>query len=168
MNLRLDRTNIVLLAFVIATTALLSAWIIQWMGYEPCALCFQQRLPYHVGTPLLALASFMELVGTASRRTRNMLVVLALVSFTAGTALAANHVGVEQGYWPGPSACSARVLDTSSLEAFAAQIGTFQMVSCSTPSFTLLGFSLAWWNLFTSLLITGILAFSLLQPRLQK
>lgn len=157
----IHRTSCTLAAIVIAFVALASAYVIQLAGYEPCVLCLRQRVPYMVGIPFLMLAYFADSRAVWGEYTLRLLNWVGLISFATVAFLAANHVGVEQGWWEGPSSCVARTLDTSSLEAFTSQIRTLGMVSCNTPSFTVLGFSLAWWNLGVTLTVTGILVIGL-------
>ncbi|NTF17892.1 disulfide bond formation protein B [Agrobacterium rubi] len=150
-------------ALATASVAILSAWGIQWFGYEPCVLCLRQRIPYYVGIPLMALAlGIGRYGGDRLQCAVRPLLFLALACFAVSTVLAGNHGGVEQGWWEGPSSCVTRSLDTSSLDAFAAQLGSTRMVSCNTPSFTMLGFSLAWWNVAVSAMVSGLLSYRIL------
>lgn len=147
-------------ALATASAALVAAWGIQWIGYEPCVLCLRQRIPYYVGIPLLALAAGLETFGGRKlERTAGWLVVAALACFAVSAVLGGNHAGVEQGWWDGPSSCVTRSFDTTSLDAFAAQLGATRMVSCSTPSFTIFGLSLAWWNIAVSAAVVGLLSY---------
>ena len=144
------------------TAAIVAAWCIQAFGYEPCVLCLRQRIPYYVGVPLLVAFVASRKASCAFRRTRAALALAILVSIGASTGLAGYHAGVEEGLWEGPSTCVSRSLDTSSLDAFAAQIGGTKLVSCSTPTFTLLGASLSWWNLALSAAMLAAFSASLL------
>jgi Disulfide bond formation protein DsbB len=150
-------------ALIAATSALAAAWVIQWYGFEPCVLCLRQRIPYYVGIPLLAAAFAVERLGKeGARKAGGRLLAAALACFAISAILGGHHAGVEQGYWDGPASCVSRTFDTSSLDAFAAQLGATKMISCNTPSFTMLGFSLAWWNLAVSAAVAGILSHRIL------
>lgn len=150
------RTLTAAAALATATVSIMSAFFIQWIGYEPCALCLRQRIPYYVGIPLVAAS--LVLGFTRKKAGAWPARLAAAACFAISAILGAHHAGVEQGFWEGPARCVSRTLDTSTLEAFAAQIGAMKMVSCNTPSFTLLGLSLAWWNLAVSALVSGILS----------
>src|SRR5215211_3833116 len=63
----------------------------------PCALCLWQRWPYWAAAAIALAASFVP--GAALRRG---LVALAAVAVLASGAVAALHLGVEQGWWPSP------------------------------------------------------------------
>lgn len=157
------RILITTVALATATAALAAAWVIQWMGYEPCVLCLRQRMPYYVGIPLLALALCLEASGSPRMvSTTRLLLAAALACFAISALLAGRHAGVEQGWWEGPASCVTRAFDTSSLNAFAAQLGSTKMVSCNTPSFTMLGFSLAGWNLAASVMVSWLLSYRIL------
>lgn len=145
-------------AFLLAGSALGAAFAIQWVGYEPCELCLRQRIPYYVGLPALGFALAGARLGLIGARVFRILAAASLAAFLVCLALAIHHVGVEQGLWDGPARCVTRNFDMSSLEAFAAQIGGTPMVSCSVPSFKLLGFSLAVWNGAVSAAVSVLLA----------
>lgn len=156
----LDRRTIsTAAALATAVVAIVSALVIQKIGYEPCALCLRQRIPYYAGIPALAAALALGLAGRPGW-SRGM-IEIARLCFGISVFLAMHHVGVEQGWWEGPSSCVTRTMDMSSLDAFASQISNTKMVSCNTPTFTLLGFSLAWWNLAGSLAIHSILFYGI-------
>lgn len=167
-KLRVDRTICLLVAIIIAGTALSTALVIQHLGYEPCVLCLRQRIPYYVGLPLLIAAVIVGKSRFANNVIQSGFTAMGAVSFLTVSGLAGHHVGVETGLWEGPTTCAVRTLDTTSLEAFTAQIGSFQMVSCNTPSITILGLSLAWWNLATSLAVLVILAYALTKAPIRK
>ncbi|PZW51145.1 thiol:disulfide interchange protein DsbB [Humitalea rosea] len=73
------------------------------LGFAPCTLCLWQRWPYWVAMVLALLAA-------AWPRGRRGLLALAGIAVLASGAIAALHVGVEQGWWPSPLAsCTAPV-----------------------------------------------------------
>lgn len=158
----LDRKTIATAAaLTTAAVAIVSALVIQMIGYEPCVLCLRQRIPYYVGLPILAAALGLGLAGSRFAGWSRGMIELARLCFGISVILAVHHVGVEQGWWEGPSSCVTRTMDMSSIDAFAAQISNTKMVSCNTPTFTMLGFSLSWWNLAASFAIHGILSYGI-------
>lgn len=88
------------------------AWALGWVwwaehvaGMAPCELCFWERWPYRA-LILLGLA-WLVLSGAGSRAGR-VIGVLVSAALLAAIAIAALHVGVEQGWWPSPlPACAA-------------------------------------------------------------
>jgi disulfide bond formation protein DsbB len=130
-----------LLLALASAAILLAALALQYLGgLPPCRLCIWQRWPY---VALIALG----LVGWRWQP-RAMLGVATLV-LLGGAALAAYHVGVEQGWWALPADCVAgqsaeSVEDLKRLLAEAPP-------ACDQVSFAFLGLTLAGWNLVASL-----------------
>jgi disulfide bond formation protein DsbB len=116
-------------------------------GLEPCPLCIWQRYPHLV---VVALG----LIGWRWRP-RDMLGLIALV-LLVGAGIAAYHVGVEQGWVALPAGCAAGQGATSVEEL--RQMLAEAPPACDQVSFTLLGLSLAGWNLLGSLVMAGIAA----------
>jgi disulfide bond formation protein DsbB len=85
--------------------------------------------------------------------------------FVAGSGLAFYHVGVEQHWFVGPTACSGAATDADTLEALKAQILHQQPVRCDEPAWSLAGISLAGWNLLASLIMIGCCLAAFLQSR---
>ena len=95
MSTRQHAAVVVLLAAATPLAAMASE---RFLEMAPCALCLWQRWPYWAAAVLAALAAAM---GTGARGAR-LLLALAGVAVLASGAIAALHVGVEQGWWPSP------------------------------------------------------------------
>jgi len=140
---------------VIGAAALLTALGFEHLGgYQPCALCLQQRVPYYVGIPLAAAAA----LAAAWRAPRAMLTVLfalfaALMLYNAG--LGVYHSGVEWGFWEGPAACAPSV-GVGSAADMLGQLQTSRAPSCTEATWRFLGLSFAGWNVLVSLLLAGL------------
>ena len=93
------------------------------------------------------------------------IVLLAACCACAGTALAFYHVGVEQHWFAGPSACTASAGTPTTLEALKAQLLHQQPVQCDEPAWALFGISLAGWNFLASLAMAGICIMMFFQLR---
>jgi disulfide bond formation protein DsbB len=133
---------------LIAALLLATVLALQYLaGLEPCPLCIWQRYPHLV---VVALG----LIGWR-RRPRDMLGLIALV-LLVGAGIAAYHVGVEQGWVALPAGCAAGQGATSVEEL--RQMLAEAPPACDQVSFTLLGLSLAGWNLLGSLVMAGIAA----------
>jgi disulfide bond formation protein DsbB len=130
-----------LLLALASAAILLGALALQHLGgLPPCRLCIWQRWPY------VALIGLGVIGWRAWPRAMLALATLALL---AGAGLAAYHVGIEQGWWALPEGCVAggtaeSVEDLRRLLAEAPP-------ACDQVSFTLLGLTLAGWNLVASL-----------------
>jgi disulfide bond formation protein DsbB len=85
--------------------------------------------------------------------------------FVVSTGLAFYHVGVEQHWFAGPTACSGAATAADTLEALKAQILHQQPVRCDEPAWSLWGISLAGWNLLASLIMIGCCLAAFLQSR---
>lgn len=145
---------IALLIAILAALTLGGAWALQRSGYAPCELCLRERVPYYVGLPIaVATAVF-------SRRGNHRLAlagfVVLLVAFAASTALGLYHVGVEWRFWPGPSECSGAVTAPPNVADFVEQLRHVAVVRCDQPALTILGVSLAGWNVLVSAAIVAL------------
>ncbi len=91
--------------------------------------------------------------------------LLLAVVFAVGGALAFYHVGVEQHWFAGPSACSGAATAADTVEALKAQILRQQPVRCDEVAWSLWGISLAGWNLLASLVMLGCCVAVFVQSR---
>lgn len=117
-----------------------------FQNLPPCEMCIWQRWPHFaaivLGLAALALASM-----------RRPLVMLAALAVWASAAIAVYHAGVEQHWWRGPTACTARLTAGADMlkSIFAAPV-----VRCDSIPFRFLGLSLAAWNAVVSGAIGGV------------
>ena len=132
---------------VVLGTALLSQY---WGGLAPCELCLVQRWPW-AATVVISL--IVLLVG--ERAPLSWVALVFAVVFVIGVVLAFYHVGVEQHWFAGPTACTAPTSGAMTLEQMKQQILGTAPVLCDRPAWTLFGVSLAGWNLLASLIMTG-------------
>ena len=72
------------------------------------------------------------------------------VMATVGAGIAAYHVGVEQHWWQGPTACAGGTIPSSFAEM--QRMMSTPIVPCDKPAWTLLGISMAGYNAVFSLL----------------
>jgi disulfide bond formation protein DsbB len=123
-------------------------------GLAPCELCWWQRYGHFAA---LALA----LLSTIVPPPRAWLSLAALAIMVSGL-IGAFHAGVEYGWWPGLTACTAPpgVAGGDPLEA----IMNAPLVRCDQAPWRLLGVSLAGWNALIST-SAGLAIFRLLGLR---
>jgi len=148
-----QRRRVVLLDLVGSTAVIGGALLFQYAGgLQPCELCLIERWPYYVSIPLLllALASGLRRAMTAA------ILAMVLLLFLAGSAVAFYHVGVEQHWFAGPAACTSPATAAHTLEALKAQLMNQQPVRCDVVQWSLVGVSLAGWNLIASLALAGL------------
>jgi disulfide bond formation protein DsbB len=60
------------------------------------------------------------------------------------------HTGVEQGWWPGPDSCTGQPIAGLSPADLLAQIMAAPIVRCDDIAWSLLGLSMASWNMLAS------------------
>lgn len=128
----------------LAGAAILGAALaFQYMGgLAPCELCHWQRYPFWVAIPAGALAVAMPGL-------RPYLLALAGIALAIGAGVAVFHVGVEQQWWQGTQACGARA-PAGSIEELRARLLAAPVVRCDEPQWTLLGVTMAGYNVLLS------------------
>ncbi|HTJ63925.1 MAG TPA: disulfide bond formation protein B [Alphaproteobacteria bacterium] len=112
-------------------------------GYEPCELCLRERLPWYG-----AIAVSLFGIVFPSRWIIGAVALLLLVS--AGLGL--HHSGVEQHWWPGPTACTGGNTGANSIDELRAMMHQQRIVQCDAIGWTFLGLSMATWNFIVSLI----------------
>jgi disulfide bond formation protein DsbB len=126
--------------------------------YIPCKLCLEQRVPYYIGVPVMALAAISATLRWPPVVTRVLLFAGGLL-MAWSLFLAIRHSGVEWGWWAGPTDCGAVAApaDTGGKGVLDA-IDTFVPPSCDKAALRVLGLSFAGWNAIASLIL-GVVAF---------
>ena len=122
-------------------------------GYLPCKLCYEQRIPYYVGAPLMLLAFLASVFRMPAWVTRGLLAIGGLLMLY-GLYLAVYHSGVEWAWWPGPTDCTdvAGPVDTGGNGVLDA-LDKFVPPSCDKAALRILGLSMAGWNAIASLIL---------------
>ncbi len=141
---------IALASALVLGTALASQYL---GGLRPCELCYWQRYPYWA---TIALGTIGVLVARRSARLAAALAALAGLVFLIGAGIAFFHVGVEQHWWAGTSSCGASGGTITSLEELRRQLEGAPIVRCDEPAWTLVGISMAGFNLLASLALAAI------------
>lgn len=134
-----------------------SALAFQYIGgYIPCKLCYEQRIPYYVGAPLMLVAALAAVSKLPVWISRALLVVGGLLMIY-GLYLGVFHSGVEWGWWPGPTDCTnvAGPVDTGGKGVLDA-LDKFVPPSCDKAALRILGLSLAGWNAIASLILAAV------------
>ena len=153
--------------FVISLATLLGAWFFQFvLGYPPCPLCLQQRIPYYIVIPL-SLVLAMAARGGASPRLIAAGLAVVLAAVVCGAALGTYHAGVEWHFWPGPTDCSGPLGSLNSGGSLLDQLGSIHVVRCDQAAWRFLGISLAGYNVLISLAMAAIAAWGLRELRRQ-
>jgi disulfide bond formation protein DsbB len=149
--------------FALSAATLLGAWYFQFvLGYPPCPLCLQQRIPYYVVIPLALIVAIAAWAG-APRRLVTAGLAVVLVAVLCGAALGVYHAGVEWHFWPGPADCSGPLGDLNSGGSLLEQLQnpTTHIVRCDQAAWRLLGISLAGYNVLISLAMAAVAGYGL-------
>lgn len=127
-----------------------------WGGFMPCKLCLEQRTPYYLGIPLMAVALFLAKAKYSPLLIRVILLVSALL-MSYGLILAVYHTGVELKYWPGPTDCSSVSMSiTTEAGNLLSNINRIRPPACDEAASHFLGLSFAGWNILASLSFAAI------------
>ncbi|NRB36123.1 MAG: disulfide bond formation protein B [Rhodobacteraceae bacterium] len=127
---------------------LLGAFAFQHLGgLAPCQMCIWQRYPHVVAIVIGALWLMSRKVW--------LLPIGALAAATTG-GIGFYHAGVEQGWWAGPSTCSAGAIGDLTPEELMAQIMSAPLVRCDEIPWEMFGLSMAGWNAVISFGLAGL------------
>lgn len=134
------------LALLVPALLLGGAYASQYVGgLYPCEMCYWQRWP-HMAAIALAIGA-LALKRTSSSRP---LVILAALAIAVSGTIGVFHAGVEYGWWPGITACTAQMTATNPQDMLAEIMAT-PLVRCDVPQWTFAGISLAGFNAIFSL-----------------
>jgi disulfide bond formation protein DsbB len=148
----------IILAVSVATLS--GAYFFQYaLGYQPCHLCLQERIPYYIAI-VAALAAGLVMRNGETGAVPLALIGVCALAFAVNAGLSGFHAGVEYKWWPGPSTCTGGGLVSNSLDALTSELNSGQRIpQCDNAAWTLFGISLAGYNMLISL---GLLILSLL------
>lgn len=139
----MNRFRFVLAAAGGSAALLIAAFLFQHLGgMAPCKLCIWQRYPHVIAVGLGAMTLLLP---------RASLILAGAAAALTTSAIGLYHVGVEQGWWQGPSTCSAGPVGGVSTEELFNQIMTAPLVRCDEIPWSLFGLSMAGWNALISL-----------------
>jgi disulfide bond formation protein DsbB len=141
------RTSCLLLA--IASVAILaSVFAFQYLGgAAPCQMCIWQRYPYALLILLGVLGWFWQ---------PRLILGLGTLVLLVGAGIASYHYGVEQGWFALPAGCAAGG-DATSVEELRRMLSEARP-ACDQVQFNLFGWSLAAWNILTSVVLAALTA----------
>src|SRR5215467_5638694 len=93
--------SILLVVLIVSLGVIAGALLFQYVGgFQPCELCLAERWPYYGAIAIAGLA-----LATDRRRALSGIGLLVLI-YIGSAGLAAYHVGVEQHWIEGPTACT--------------------------------------------------------------
>lgn len=137
-----------LIATIGSAAILLGAFAFQHIGgMPPCKLCLWQRWP-HAAAALIGVV--VILTG------RIQLAWLGALASLSTAAIGVYHVGVEQGWWEGPTSCTSSGVSNMSSEDLLNQILAAPLVRCDDIAWQMAGISMAGWNAILSLALAAL------------
>lgn len=155
----MTRTQLILAAAGGSAALLLGALAFQYLGgLHPCVLCIWQRWPHLAAVVLGAVA-----LASPGRVWPALGAVAALT--TAG--IGGFHAGVELGWWQGLDTCTGPGLAGISTQALLDPTANVPApVRCDAVAWSLLGISMAGWNMLLSLGLAGLWLAAVGKPRI--
>ncbi len=142
------RTPLILIAAGGSALLLAGAFLFQFMGYLPCAMCLWQRWPHAAAVVIGAVA--LVVPGRA-------LPLLGALAAAITSGIGVFHTGVERGWWPGPSSCTGG--GGGALSGDLLSTDGPRLIMCDQVSWELFTLSMASWNaLFSAALVLVWLA----------
>jgi disulfide bond formation protein DsbB len=154
---------ILLVVLIVSIGVMASALLFQYVGgLQPCELCLAERWPYYGAIVIAGLA-----LATDRRRALSGIGLLVLI-FLGSAGLAGYHVGVEQHWIEGPTACTGGASGAKTPEELMKFLQGQQGVRCDEVQWSLLGLSLAGWNVLTSLGLLAVTALGFLRLRRER
>jgi len=141
----------VALAVVLAGVSVTGVVLELGFGVRPCPMCWWQRWAHYA---LLAVA----LLGWALPAWRRWLVLVGLPVALAGLGVALWQVAAQQGWLPWPPSCTAaELVPLAAAGDLLGALQTTRIIPCDQEDFTLLGLSLAAWNVPMMVGVLGLL-----------
>lgn len=133
---------------------LAGAFAFQYIGgLAPCALCLWQRWPHAAAVAIMALALVVPHRG---------LVVLGALAALTTAGIGGFHMGVEYGWWEGLQSCSGgSIAGVSVADLLNPDAAVAAPVRCDAVPWSLLGLSMAGWNMVLSLGLAAVWALAL-------
>ena len=135
-------------AILLASAAVLAtALAFQYLGgLAPCPLCLYQRYPYTLAIALCLGVALWR--GSAGDQLMMYVMYVVAAGFVVGAGVGIYHVGVEQGWWVSAACGGAAGADTAT--ALRQQLESTPLVRCDEIAWSLLGVSLAGYNVLAS------------------
>ncbi len=145
----LSSRTLVMLAGAGSGALLAGAFAFQYIGgMAPCTLCLWQRWPHAAAVVIMALAVLVP---------NRWLIGLGALAALTTAGIAGFHVGVEQGWWAGLASCSGGSISGISVnDLLNPNANVAAPVRCDQIPWSMLGISMAGWNMIASLGLAGL------------
>lgn len=149
----LSYRNIMLVCLILSATAIgVAQYFEHVLNYQPCALCYEERIPYYV----LIFVSILALVTNKFIGKPLILAIGVLMFFLM--LYGAYHAGIEWQFWAGPTSCTGGGSEVSGADLLAL-LNDIKVVPCDFANWRLFGVSFAGYNALVSALIVSLCAY---------
>ena len=138
----------------ISVSCLIYAFFVEYiLGFEPCALCLYQRIPYF----LLVILS----IGGVVSHNHRLILPLIMLTLTGAICLSGYHTGVERNIFNPSATCNmgVKIPDDLSVEEVRELLYDAPIATCTVAAYRIFGISMTEWNLIMniSLMIGSVL-----------
>ena len=134
--------------FFLCVVAISSALIAEYFFHIlPCQMCLNQRYPYYFIISIFIVFYFVNKTSSI------WLYIFTELAVLYGLFYSVWHVGIEQNLLTGPSSCSGKLEEGSSVNDLKEQILNQAIISCNEISWSMLGLSAATLNSFLLILL---------------
>ena len=136
---------------ILSIFAILAAYFIQYaLDHQPCNLCLIERIPYIFSIIIISIC-------LVTRKFEKITLIILSLTFCTATLVSFYHFGIEQGFIKESLVCDLNSTnDELSKEALLNQLKKMPIISCKDVTFKIFGLSLATFNIFISLILSGI------------
>ena len=124
------------------------AFVFQFLGYAPCAMCIWQRWPHAAAIAIGAVALLML--------PNRVLPALGALAAATTAIIGVYHTGVERDWWEGPASCTSAGGGLGGLSGgdLLSTEAAPRLILCDEVSWEFLALSMPSWNaLFSALLV---------------
>ena len=144
---KIKNKKILTLILLFSVFALIAAYFIQYvLKHQPCNLCLIERIPYIFSIIVISICLF------TAKFEKLSIITLSLIFFSA-TLIAFYHFGIEQGFIKESLVCDLSNKSSNlSKEALLNELKEMP-ISCKDVTFKIFGLSLAFFNIFISLIL---------------
>ncbi|MCJ8324036.1 MAG: disulfide bond formation protein B [Rhizobiales bacterium] len=163
MNLTYKNSLWMILA--LALTAIGTALYYEYaLNYQPCALCYEERIPYYILIAVSVLALVADRFMDGKIIGKMLIGALGILMFL-GSLYGVYHAGIEWDFWAGPSTCTGAALSFDGSTDLLSLVTSIKIVPCDVANWRLFGISFAGYNALTAMLMAVICGLALNKNR---
>lgn len=153
--------SLFMIAALFGASTFAAALFVQYVdGLPPCELCMWQRYALSVGIAGASIAALLP------GFTAQAFGAIGAAGYAAESGVAMFHSGVERGWWEGLASCSGGSLPTTfEPNAMIAEVAKGPVPSCGDIVWSVLGLSMANWNVLIAAALALICVIALIRGR---